>query len=168
MFKIETYYRKIDMTTDRLPQQQFLLFLFTGNYYRSRFAEFLFNALVDHTALSWVAFSRGLATERGVNNIGPLSQHARHALRARGITLPNPLSFPKQLQRQDLQAADHIIALKEAEHRPLLDNKFADWPNSIEFWHVDDLDQTPADTALTAIEGEIHKLLSRLTFGSKH
>ena len=154
--------------TDHTPQQQLLLFLCTGNYYRSRFAEFLFNALVEKTSLSWIAFSRGIATERGVNNVGPLSQHARHALQVRGIEPPYPLAFPRQLQRQDLYVANHIIALKEAEHRPLLDARFPNWPSTIEFWHIDDLDQAPADIALAAIEGEIHKLLSRLAFGLHH
>lgn len=148
--------------TDHSPQQQRLLFLCTGNYYRSRFAESLFNGLIDQTLRSWAAYSRGIAIERGVNNIGPLSPYARHALQARGIALPNPLPFPQQLQRHDLHAADHIVALKEAEHRPLLDAKFPDWPSTIEFWHIDDLDQAPPDVALTAIEAEIRKLLCRL------
>lgn len=143
-------------------QQHLLLFLCTGNYYRSRFAEILFNALMDQATLDWVAFSRGIAIERGINNVGPLSRHAHHALQSRGIILPHPLPFPQQLQRQDFHVAHHIIALKEAEHRPLLDKKFPDWPSTIEFWHIDDLDRAPPDVALTAIEEEIHKLLCRL------
>lgn len=153
--------------SDGKPPQQCLLFLCTGNYYRSRFAEHLFNALIDQTSLSWVAYSRGIATERGVNNVGPLSEFARQALRVRGIPLLHPLAFPKQLEGHDLKAADYIIGLKEAEHRPLLDEKFPDWSKAIEFWHIDDLDCSPADIALTAIEEQIHKLISRLTFGAE-
>lgn len=149
--------------TDHLPRQQLLLFLCTGNYYRSRFAEIIFNALIDQTSLAWAAYSRGIALERGANNTGPLSRHTRHALQTRGILLPDPLPFPQQLHPQDLHTADHIIALKEAEHRPLLDKKFPDWPSTIEFWHIDDLDQAPPDVALAAIEDEIRKLLSRLS-----
>lgn len=149
--------------TDHSPQRQLLLFLCTGNYYRSRFAELLFNALIDKTALNWTAFSRGIALEHGINNVGPLSHYTQHALQARGIILPHPLPFPQQLQRWDLRAAHHIVALKEVEHRPLLEQKFPDWPSTIEFWHIDDLDQAPPDIALAAIEGEIHKLLFRLS-----
>ena len=148
--------------TDHSHQQRRLLFLCTGNYYRSRFAEILFNALIDKTALDWIAFSRGIALERGINNVGRLSHYTQLALQARGILMPRPLPFPQQLQRQDLHAAHHIIALKEAEHRPLLEKKFPDCPGTIEFWHIDDLDQAPPDVALTAIEDEIHKLLCRL------
>jgi protein-tyrosine-phosphatase len=43
-----------------------ILFLCTGNYYRSRFAEVLFNSVADKMGLPWRAASRGLALERGV------------------------------------------------------------------------------------------------------
>ena len=41
-----------------------VLFLCTGNYYRSRFAEALFNSLAKRAELNWTADSRGLATDR--------------------------------------------------------------------------------------------------------
>jgi protein-tyrosine phosphatase len=37
-----------------------ILFLCTGNFYRSRFAEELFNHLARQKRLDWVADSRGL------------------------------------------------------------------------------------------------------------
>ena len=46
-----------------------ILFLCTGNYYRSRFAEVLFNSLADRMGMPWRASSRGLALERGVDNV---------------------------------------------------------------------------------------------------
>jgi len=148
---------------DHSHQSRSLLFLCTGNYYRSRFAELLFNALIAKTSLRWIASSRGIATERGVNNIGPLSKHARLGLYARGIKLPNPLPFPQQLKREDLESADRIIALKEAEHRPLLDERFPNCGVDIEFWHIHDLDQSPANIALSAIASDVRKLLLQLT-----
>ena len=42
-----------------------VLFLCTGNYYRSRFAEELFNHQAERADLDWIAQSRGLALERG-------------------------------------------------------------------------------------------------------
>ncbi len=45
-----------------------LLFLCTGNYYRSRFAELLFNHLAAQVGLDWRADSRGVATEMGIYN----------------------------------------------------------------------------------------------------
>jgi protein-tyrosine-phosphatase len=40
-----------------------VLFLCTGNYYRSRFAEELFNYEAERASLPWIAQSRGLALE---------------------------------------------------------------------------------------------------------
>ena len=62
-----------------------VLFLCTGNYYRSRFAEILFNSVAGRMSLPWKAFSRGLALERGVNNVGPMALSAVKALEARGL-----------------------------------------------------------------------------------
>ena len=42
-----------------------VLFLCTGNYYRSRFAEELFNHEAGRAGLYWTAQSRGFALERG-------------------------------------------------------------------------------------------------------
>src|SRR4051812_12382323 len=67
-------------TTWAIPYQRgtmkTVLFLCTGNYYRSRFAEVVFNTLAGRAGLPWRAESRGLALELGVNNVGPLSAHA--------------------------------------------------------------------------------------------
>lgn len=38
-----------------------VLFLCTGNYYRSRFAEYLFNHLAEQQTLEWRAESLGFA-----------------------------------------------------------------------------------------------------------
>jgi protein-tyrosine phosphatase len=38
-----------------------VLFLCTGNYYHSRFAEILFNSVASRMGLPWRASSRGLA-----------------------------------------------------------------------------------------------------------
>jgi protein-tyrosine phosphatase len=53
-----------------------VLFLCTGNYYRSRYAEVLFNSVAGKMSLAWKASSRGLALERGVNNVGPMEVSA--------------------------------------------------------------------------------------------
>ena len=62
-----------------------VLFLCTGNYYRSRFAEVLFNSVASKMGLAWQASCRGLALERGVNNVGPMASSALRALEALGV-----------------------------------------------------------------------------------
>ncbi len=68
------------------------LFLCTGNYYRSRFAEVLFNFVADSMGLAWRATSRRLALERGVNNVGPMAVEAVKALRLRDRCARHPRS----------------------------------------------------------------------------
>ncbi len=61
-----------------------VLFLCTGNHCRSRFAEVLFISVAGRMGQPWRA-SRGLALERGVNNVGPMAVEAVQALVARGL-----------------------------------------------------------------------------------
>src|SRR5438876_5201878 len=61
-------------------EKKTILFLCTGNYYRSRFAESLFNAVAGQMRVPWRASSRGLALERGTGNVGPMAVSAIDAL----------------------------------------------------------------------------------------
>jgi protein-tyrosine phosphatase len=140
-----------------------LLFLCTGNYYRSRFAEILFNILASQVNLDWKADSRGIATDLGVDNVGPISIHAVEGLADRGIEVGQDVRFPKQLHERDLEQADLIIALKEAEHQPYLAQRFPQWVAKVEYWHIHDLDAATADEALPEIEDEIRSLIQRLS-----
>ncbi len=62
-----------------------VLFLCTGNYYRSRHAEAVFNHHAAAAGLGWRATSRGLALERGANNVGPLARATIDRLTALSI-----------------------------------------------------------------------------------
>src|ERR1700757_1154389 len=97
-----------------------VLFLCTGNYYRSRFAEVLFNAVAGRMGLPWRASSWGLALERGVNNVGPMAASAIKALQAMGVQDRAITRMPTHVMSDDLERAALIVALKQAEHLPLL------------------------------------------------
>jgi protein-tyrosine phosphatase len=138
-----------------------VLFLCTGNYYRSRFAEILFNSVAERMGLPWRASSRGLALERGANNIGPMAKAAVAALKSMGIRADEDCSrFPAPVTTADLEAADRIVALKHAEHLPLMQERFPAWTEKVEFWHVED-----APEALAVIEKEIMGLVARILGG---
>ena len=139
-----------------------LLYLCTGNYYRSRFAEMLFNVEARHRQLAWIAESRGIAVELGTHNVGPLAAHVVRDLQARGIVLDKDLRFPLQVQEQDLVRADLIIAIDEAEHRPMLAQRFSSWVDAVEYWHVPDLGGAAPADALSVLEREIADLIRRL------
>jgi protein-tyrosine phosphatase len=144
-------------------QESTVLFLCTGNYYRSRYAEILFNSVAGKMGLTWKASSRGLALERGVNNIGPMAVSAAKALEARGLRADAEFGrFPIQVTAQDFEAAHWIVALKEAEHLPLLQERFPAWAEMVEFWQVDD-----APDVLALIEREVMDLAARLIGGGR-
>jgi hypothetical protein len=71
------------------PESRTVLFLCTGNYYRSRFSEYLFNALAQKCGLNWQATSRGLKAWMAANE-GPLSEFTAY----RPSSLPRPISKP--------------------------------------------------------------------------
>ncbi len=141
---------------------QTILFLCTGNYYRSRFAEHLFNHLARKHELNWQASSRGLALERGVNNLGAISHYASSALAQRGIILLNDERLPQSAVLQDFQSYTKVIAIDEEEHRPLMTERFAQWVDNIEYWLVHDIDKTSADEALGQIEANVIDLIHKL------
>jgi predicted translation initiation factor SUI1 len=147
----------------RQRKEKRVLFLCTGNHYRSRFAEILFNAVAGKMELPWRASSRGLALERGVNNVGPMSQSAVKALETRGLRdVADSARFPMQATADELEAADWIVALKQAEHLPLLQERFPAWVEKVEYWQVDD-----APEVLGLIEREVMDLAARLIGGGK-
>jgi protein-tyrosine phosphatase len=141
---------------------QTVLFLCTGNYYRSRFAEILFNALARERQLSWHAASRGLAIELGVYNVGPLSAAVAERLHELGLSSQEYLRMPLQVSAADLEQADLIVALKEAEHRPLLMSRHPEWEERVEYWHIHDTDLAPPAEALQEIEQLVRDLVARL------
>lgn len=140
-----------------------MLFLCSGNYYRSRFAEELFNHLAPARALSWQARSGGLKIDHAQKtNVGPLSPLTLDALRQRAIPVPDPLPHPKAVTLDDLTSASLVIALKEAEHRALMRRNFPDWEHRVKYWHVHDLDQAPPEATLSEIDSLIRGLLDEL------
>ena len=144
-----------------------VLFLCTGNYYRSRFAEELFNHRAGDVETDWQAQSRGLAIERGKHNVGPLSHFTLSALEARRVAARGATRFPQQCTLGDLANADQIVALDEKEHRPLMRERFSDWEHRIQYWGIGDVGFVAPDQALSLLEAQIEKLLKGLTLPAR-
>lgn len=137
-----------------------VLFLCSGNYYRSRYAEIVFNWRAARAQLAWESFSRALNPDPA--NYGPMSRHTIAELQRQGIPYESYLRMPQTANDDDFRAASHIVAVKEAEHRPLIATNFPGWLDRVEFWHVHDLDcGEPAD-ALPHLDREIAALIERL------
>jgi protein-tyrosine-phosphatase len=142
-----------------VSSERVVLFLCTGNYYRSRYAEVLFNVVARREGLPWRADSRGLAVDRSFFKRTGLFSQALAALRERGLDDPAMNRSPVQVEEHDLMSADRVIALKEAEHREMLAERFPGWEDRVEYWHVHDIDGWPVPNALAAIEHAVEELV---------
>jgi protein-tyrosine phosphatase len=138
-----------------------VLFLCTGNYFRSRFAELLFNQLAAESSLAARAVSAGLARQCHTRNPGPISHHTLIGLRSRGIEVTAPRS-PRDVTEEDLAGADLIVAVKEVEHRPMFAERFPAWTDRVRYWHVDDVPLVPAPEALATLEVLVRELVAEL------
>lgn len=142
------------------------LFLCTGNYYRSRFAEAYFNHLAVRRSLTCRAESRGLRVDvEQKHNVGPISVNAAEALDRLGVTLgPNP-RMPRDLTAADLESAQVVIALKEAEHRPMMAERFPAWEARAVYWHVDDVPPSYEYDPMAHIASLVGDLVEELARG---
>jgi protein-tyrosine phosphatase len=138
------------------------LFLCSGNYDHSRFAEALFNALAAEAGLRWRASSRGITVGQA-GNTGPISQYTLEELAYRGLAVEEPVRYPMQVGDYDLANADLVVALKEEEHRTVLQSRYSHWLDRVEYWNVDDLDVAAAQDALAELERNIKALIRRLS-----
>jgi protein-tyrosine phosphatase len=138
---------------------QTVLFVCTGNYYRSRYAELRFNALVP-PALGWRAESRGFAPSP--LNPGPINADVLERLGALGMLPQGAPRQPQTLLEADLQAAGRIIALDEDEHAPYVASMFPRWRERFAYWRVADLHAMTVPEALGALDALVDELIAEL------
>lgn len=139
-----------------------VLFICTGNYYRSRYAEELFNHLAKSEGLAWQAFSRGAAEKPSAENVGPISPYALERLQAKAIVSDGIARAPQPCTFDDFEQASLIIALKDAEHRPMIERRFPEVAARVSYWHVDDVGFASPSVALAMIEDQVRELISKL------
>jgi protein-tyrosine phosphatase len=139
-----------------------VLFLCSGNFYRSRFAEELFNALAERTGLDWRADSAGLAVGDSTANLGPIAGDTVHELGRRHIAVGLPWRYPRQVRASDLAGAARVIALNEGEHRLMLEQQFPGWAERAEYWHIPDLSEAPAGESLGLVDRNVETLIQEL------
>lgn len=136
-----------------------VLFVCSGNFYRSRLAEILFNHEASSAALDWEAESRGLL-EPG--DLKGLSDHAKTYLRLAelGDLALNPRD-PLSMTVEDLTEADLVVALCRSEHKPMMEKKFLALAKAlhksgrIRYWNVYDIPGRPH--SLVRLLGGGHK-----------
>lgn len=139
-----------------------ILFICTGNYYRSRFAELYFNHLAQAKNLAVVAFSRGLQVYK-CKNPGSLSPLTLAYLSTCGVCVNCSIAEPRQLSEQDLTQASLVIALDENEHRPMFRQHFPHWEHQVTYWQFEDVHLSPSQQVLPALEQQVRELFNCLS-----
>lgn len=147
------------MKSDRV-----VLFLCTGNYYRSRFAEELFNHVVKERKTQWRATSRALAPNPQSRNEGAMSKHAVRGLKARGVELEPPFRLPAEVEDDDFEQCEVIIAVDETEHLPIVQERFPELHASsrVRYWMIFDIDRRDPPSALSELETRVLELVEEL------
>ncbi|UGY14278.1 hypothetical protein [Bradyrhizobium septentrionale] len=91
-----------------------------------------------------------------------MSGFADERLRATGIIPEGAARYPQPCSLDDFGDADLVIALKETEHRPLIERRFPEAAGRVTYWHVDDIDFALPSVALAMIDDRVRELVSAL------
>ena len=138
-----------------------VLFVCTGNYYRSRLAEVYFNHMAAHENLNWTAFSVGTEAELG-HNEGPVSMHTIEACTRLGIPLATPYRFPVQISKKYLDACRLAILLNEDEHLPYIQKHFPASMHLVQSWKILDVEYESPETAIQSLLARVRDLVLSL------
>jgi protein-tyrosine phosphatase len=137
-----------------------VLFICTGNYYRSRFAEAIFNHHAELLQIPWTAFSRGLAVHLAE---GYLSTFTTEALETRKIELRHTGPGRIRLSEGDLRQSNYRIAMDRSEHFRMMLSQFPTWADQIDYWDVSDIPFRASTEALPEIELKVMQLLETIS-----
>jgi protein-tyrosine phosphatase len=94
-----------------------------------------------------------------------MSIFSLQALADRGIRPTERM--PIECQVKDLTSANLVVALKEAEHRVLLADRFPGWDSRVTYWHVHDIDVGGPAEAVAMVYELIEELISELRSNSE-
>lgn len=124
-----------------------VLFVCSGNFYRSRLAEILFNAAAEKAGVVWRAESRGLLK---TGELKGMSEHSVNYLKDHDLGhLAKEPRDPMVLDVEDITAFDLIIGLCREEHEPIINQKYLSLARAmmkagrIRYWQIYDIPAPP-------------------------
>ena len=107
------------------------------------------------------ARTNGAATQPAAN-LGPISRFTLKALQAKAISPEGAERAPTLCALVDFDDAEVVIALKEAEHRPMIEQRFPEVAGRVSYWHVHDIEFVDPSIALPLIEDRVRELIATL------
>ncbi|WP_058557207.1 low molecular weight phosphatase family protein [Thiohalocapsa sp. ML1] len=143
-----------------------ILFLCTGNYYRSRFAEEYFNHVAARDGVRWRADSKALVRDVATTgNRGPISPHALTELEQRGIAQRNAARWPARVEHADFLRYPRIIAVSRREHEPMMREHFPDHADLVDYLEIGDIDLETPRQAIARLAADVERLIADLRGG---
>jgi protein-tyrosine phosphatase len=138
---------RVVTTTPSNQRRKRLLFICSGNYYRSRLAEILFNHLASEAGLAWDAQSRGLLS---TGELKGMSEHSIAYLKSQKLQrLAAEPRNPLVADVEDLTDSDLVIGMCQEEHRSMVEQKFLALAKAlhkagrIRYWNIYDIPGRP-------------------------
>lgn len=144
-----------------------ILFLCTGNYYRSRFAEEYWNDRAERMALGWWADSRALASPPSLGNPGTMSAGALAELARLGIRVRGAERSPRAVRGEEFALYARVIALDGDEHRPMLAGSHPTETERVEYWDIGDLWKEHPAAAMRRLVLRLEHLLGEVRGSQK-
>ncbi|MFY8200532.1 MAG: hypothetical protein ACOVLE_07675 [Pirellula staleyi] len=145
----------------RIEPKSQILFLCTWNYYRSRFAEIYFNWEAAAAKIDWQADSRGLALPESIPNT--ISLYTVDYLARLAIPYDR-LRKPMAATEEDFAKADRVIAIKRAEHHPIVQKRFETFADRVEYWDIHDIDASTPEEQLPLLHAQVRSLVTELAY----
>lgn len=141
-----------------------VLFLCTGNFYRSRLAEELLHGYSIQQGLDLVSDSAGLGPIPNPINVGPIRFEVIDYLRSRGVKPHGTKRFPRKCKVADIEVSDVVIGMNEIEHRCMVEEQFPDIDlEHVQYWHVPDMEEDPDNIGPDLMDRNVRKLLRQLS-----
>ena len=134
-----------------------ILFVCTGNYYRSRFAEILYNYLAKEKGLDQLAYSRGLEVFEKRNK-GTIASETVNYLKQINVPIPPPIAFPVQFEAADCHQARQTILLDKKEHLPMLKKYHPELVDQVAYWEFPDTQFKAHTIVLPQLEQRIRSM----------
>lgn len=142
-----------------------ILFVCTGNYYRSKFCENLWQHLLERFDKEGEVSSSGLKPELALlwkDAFGPVSPFTVKALKVMGVKLSDNSSL-HLLNQNEIYDCDKIVFINKEEHMPLLKESGLTVPvEKIICWENEDVDEEFPMESIFSMTENVCKLFQSL------